>query len=147
MGYGSTACQHAKIKEMFLTAVTWWEIDTGYRPRDLVHRDLSARLQSKKTPGTRLKAPHTLFRFHLKRGIFSPFFLQYSCSFTNRVYVSPSTFISVSVWRQRETTKIINSFFYIQKLKFLTPCYKFSSIPTPTKSLLSLFAGEFFFSS
>lgn len=73
MGYGSTACQHAKIKEMFLTAVTWWEIDTGYRPRDLVHRDLSARLQSKKTPETRLKAPHTLLRFHLKRGIFPPF--------------------------------------------------------------------------
>ena len=42
---------------------------------------------------------------------------------------------------------MINSFFYIQKLKLLTPCYKFSSIPTPTKSLLSLFAGEFFFSS
>ena len=42
---------------------------------------------------------------------------------------------------------MINSFFYIQKLKLLTPCYKFSSIPTATKSLLSLFAGEFFFSS
>ena len=40
---------------------------------------------------------------------------------------------------------MINYFFYIQKLKLLTPCYKFSSIPTPTKSLLSLFAGEFFF--
>ena len=40
---------------------------------------------------------------------------------------------------------MINYFFYIQKLKLLTPCYKFSSTPTPTKSLLSLFAGEFFF--
>ena len=134
---------------MFLTAVTWWEIDNGYRPRDLVHRYLSARLQSKKTPGKRLKAPHTLFRFHLKRGIFLHFFFTIFMfiQLTNRVYVSPSTFIRVSVWRQRETTKMINSFFNIQKLKLLTPCYKFSSIPTATKSLLSLFAGEFFFSS
>ena len=90
MGYGSTACQHAKIKEMFLTAVTWWEIDTGYRPRDLAHRDLSARLQSKKTPETRLEAPAHIFSFFffLKRSIFSLLFLQYSCShvtLTNRV--------------------------------------------------------------
>ena len=97
MGYGSTACQHAKIKEMFLTAVTWWEIDTGYRPRKPRPQGPLGQTAKQEDSGDEVEGPAHTFSISLEKGYFFSIFLQYSCSLTNRVYVSPSTFISFSV--------------------------------------------------
>ena len=84
------------------------------RPRELVLRDLSGRVKQEDS-GDQFGGPGHTFSFSLeKEYFFSNFFLQYSCShvtLNESCTFSPSTFIGVSVWKQRETTKMINSFF------------------------------------
>ena len=84
------------------------------RPRELVLRDLSGRVKQEDS-GDQFGGPGHTFSFSLeKEDFFSNFFLQYSCShvtLNESCTFSPSTFIGVSVWKQRETAKMINSFF------------------------------------
>lgn len=82
---------------MFLTAVTWWEIDTGYRPRKPRPQGPLGQTAKQEDSGDEVEGPAHTFSISLEKGYFFSIFLQYSCSLTNRVYVSPSTFISFSV--------------------------------------------------
>ena len=59
---------------MFLTAVTWWEINTGYRPRDLVHREPLGQTAKQEDSGDEVEGPAHTFSFSLEKGYFFSIF-------------------------------------------------------------------------